>query len=220
MVAAVMIDTDAAFLEAWTRLRPSAQSARRRPHLIQGLAELILGPDSERHRWDHAVAGLLRAAAASGRPEVLFGCTDCGCEIEVALPVTELLAVNDATPHQLPGPGSEADAAVTVGDVVALSAMDPDAARDFAAERWPADLDDDFPMLAPTLATPCPECGSEQEIVIDVVGLAWAAIEDRAVLLVDDVVELALAFGWSEREVLAVPGDRRRLYREMVAGRG
>jgi hypothetical protein len=38
-------------------------------------------------------------------------------------------------------------------------------------------------------------------------------VAERARTFLDDVVVLARAYGWSEADVLAVPADRRALYR-------
>lgn len=148
---------------------------------------------------------------------VLFACPGCDCDIEVSLPIDELIAAQPPEVDRLRAPDTAAE--VTVGDVVALAGMDPEAARAFAGQRWPDSLDHDFPIMAPAVVTRCPECGQDQEVVVDVIGLGWAAIEDTAMRVIDDVVALATAFGWNEPEVLAIPADRRRLYREMAGRR-
>lgn len=203
-----MVTDDAVFLDAWSRLRASG-----RPQLIHGLSDLALGEGSGDRGWDEAVAGFLRTAAAAttGEPRILFGCRSCQCQIEVMLPVAELLSAHDQAKLI-----NDASPPVTVDDVIELAALPADEARTAASDRWSAEDEERHPMLAPSLAAGCPDCGTDNDVVIDAIGLAWAAIEDRARALLDDVVGLASAFGWSEPEVLAIPAERRRAYLELV----
>jgi hypothetical protein len=66
------------------------------------------------------------------------------------------------------------------------------------------------------LALKCPECAHRWSVVFDIVTLFWREIERRARRLLFDVHELALAYGWSEKEVLGLSAARRETYLEMV----
>lgn len=73
------------------------------------------------------------------------------------------------------------------------------------------------PALGLTLAMDCPECGAALDEGFDPAAWLWAEIEEMARGLLNEVVRLARAFGWSEREILAMPPARRALYLSEVA---
>jgi len=66
------------------------------------------------------------------------------------------------------------------------------------------------------LAVACPACGHRWQAVFDIVSFFWREIESWACRLLRDVHALAGAYGWSEREILALSPFRRRCYLDMV----
>ncbi|MDO9598370.1 MAG: hypothetical protein Q7J47_11685 [Azoarcus sp.] len=80
-----------------------------------------------------------------------------------------------------------------------------DAAMD-AADPW-ADL---------TLGIRCPACGHEDEAVFDIGAYLWDEIDSHARRLLDDIHTLALAYGWTEPEILALSDTRRAAYLDRV----
>ena len=66
------------------------------------------------------------------------------------------------------------------------------------------------------LAVACPDCGHRWLAVFDIVSFFWREIESWACRLLRDVHALARAYGWSEREILALSPFRRRCYLDMV----
>ena len=66
------------------------------------------------------------------------------------------------------------------------------------------------------LALDCPACGAHWQSVFDIVTFLWGEIEDWAQRLLYDVHLLASAYGWSERDIVAMTPRRRRMYLEMV----
>jgi hypothetical protein len=62
----------------------------------------------------------------------------------------------------------------------------------------------------------CPDCGHAWQAVFDIAAFLWRELEGRARHLLADVHVLALAYGWSEREILELPPSRRLLYLELV----
>jgi hypothetical protein len=62
----------------------------------------------------------------------------------------------------------------------------------------------------------CPECGREQDHVVDVVEFLWAEVDSRVRRLLSDIHALASAYGWSEAEILALGEGRRALYLETI----
>jgi hypothetical protein len=68
------------------------------------------------------------------------------------------------------------------------------------------------------LATTCPECGHSQSIAFDPVHFTAAEIRHSAQRILQDVVDIARAFHWSERDILALPDDRRAWYVAAATG--
>ncbi len=72
------------------------------------------------------------------------------------------------------------------------------------------------PMAETRLTLRCPECGEEWEETFDIVSFFWAEIEAQAKRLLFEIHTLALAYGWTESEILSLSEPRRALYLEMV----
>ena len=64
----------------------------------------------------------------------------------------------------------------------------------------------------------CPECGAEVLADVDVVLLLTERLTDEAHSVLADVAALAAAFGWSERDVLALPPVRLAAYLKLAQG--
>jgi hypothetical protein len=64
----------------------------------------------------------------------------------------------------------------------------------------------------------CPGCGSEWATGLNIEAYFWAELQEWARRLLRDVHCLASAYGWSERDILAMSARRRRLYLEALAG--
>jgi hypothetical protein len=94
------------------------------------------------------------------------------------------------------------------GDLVAI-AME---ARERLANRM-LDLD---PQAETSLALTCPTCGHGWQQLFDPAGYLLALLDTYAERLLDDVHQLAGAYGWSEADVLALPARRRRRYLELI----
>ena len=62
----------------------------------------------------------------------------------------------------------------------------------------------------------CPACAHEWELGFDIVAHLWDELEDWAQRAVAEVHVLAGAYGWSERDILALSPTRRRCYLDMV----
>jgi hypothetical protein len=63
----------------------------------------------------------------------------------------------------------------------------------------------------------CPACRHRWSIGFDVLSYLWSEIDDWAPRTLRDVHGLASAYGWSERDILAMSSARRRWYLELVA---
>jgi hypothetical protein len=81
-----------------------------------------------------------------------------------------------------------------------------------------AAMDDADPWADMSLAIRCPACGHEDTAALDLADLLWEEIESRVGHLIDDVHSLALAYGWSERDILSISETRRAAYLTRVQG--
>jgi hypothetical protein len=72
------------------------------------------------------------------------------------------------------------------------------------------------PGAAIELQLCCPHCGREQAVLFDIVAYLCDEIADWAQQTLADVHLLARAYGWSERDILALTPARRRSYVQMV----
>ena len=93
-------------------------------------------------------------------------------------------------PDEIPGPGVEAAVDAAMEAVAPAGAVD--------------------------LLVRCPECGLESAVPLDVLALLWSEVEAEAARLLRDVHDLAVSYGWTEAEVLALSPRRRATYLAMV----
>ena len=62
----------------------------------------------------------------------------------------------------------------------------------------------------------CPECGNKWQAAFDIVSFFWNEINVWAQHVLQEVHVLASAYGWSEREILAMSSLRRQVYLDLV----
>jgi hypothetical protein len=72
------------------------------------------------------------------------------------------------------------------------------------------------PLADIQLNLTCPSCEHKWHAVFDIVSFLWTEIEVWAWRMLCDVHTLARAYGWSERDILALSATRRQFYLEMV----
>jgi len=68
------------------------------------------------------------------------------------------------------------------------------------------------PLTTLTLYTVCPECGGDNQLPLDLEALCLGLLAQEGSRLLDQIHQLALAYHWSEAEILAIPPARRREY--------
>ncbi|MEA2587768.1 MAG: hypothetical protein QOH66_695 [Actinomycetota bacterium] len=71
------------------------------------------------------------------------------------------------------------------------------------------------PQADVQLAFRCPACDRAWSAPFDIASYVWDEVDDWAQRLVRDVHALAGAYGWTERDILAMSARRRRLYLEL-----
>ena len=74
------------------------------------------------------------------------------------------------------------------------------------------------PQANVELALRCTACEREWPVVFDIVAYLWDEISAWSRQIIHEVHRLASAYGWSEREVLAMGAARRAVYLEMADG--
>jgi predicted RNA-binding Zn-ribbon protein involved in translation (DUF1610 family) len=70
------------------------------------------------------------------------------------------------------------------------------------------------PQAETLLDFECPECGLRWQALFDVLTFLWTELQARAGNLLNDVHNLARAYGWSEKDILGMSAVRRRYYLE------
>lgn len=67
-----------------------------------------------------------------------------------------------------------------------------------------------------TIASTCPACGHQWEVVFDIVSYFWSEVSAWAVRMMHEVHTLASAYGWREADILTMSAWRRQRYLEMI----
>jgi hypothetical protein len=98
------------------------------------------------------------------------------------------------------------------GKAIAASDLPPDI-RGAIMDR----MEHEEPLANITLDAACPACGHRWRIVFDIVSFFWTEINAWAIRLMREVHLLASAYGWRERDILAMGARRRQRYLEMVS---
>ncbi|MDT0184480.1 hypothetical protein Q9S36_30255 [Microbacterium sp. ARD31] len=231
----------AATLDLWDTLAAVAPPARGAAVLVaRGVAPDLVAAG------DVPLAVAAREALVTLRDRVgpvldtTLACPACEALLDVPLPLDQVLAGSA-------GPPLDVDVDVDVDGVVvrgpttsdvlaALASADPAATLRAQCVTWPAgsDPDADADLAARVAATAeqvcglagtslrlhCPECGREVVADVDAVGLLTERVAEEARDVLADVATLAAAFGWSEREVLALPPSRWHAYLGLVGAQG
>jgi hypothetical protein len=197
-----------------------------------------VGADLDVGSRDVLLARLLQAVAG---PLVLArAACPCGASLDVPVDVAAVAAlpVHAAGKVLLVDVGGAAVRVrlPTTDDLLALRGVPAVAARDLLLRRCLTDdgaepastvsaavsaaVDAAMEAVAPAgaidLAVTCPECATTTAAALDVPLLLWAEVEARAAAVMAEVHALAVAYGWTEPDVLALGPRRRAVYLELV----
>lgn len=80
-----------------------------------------------------------------------------------------------------------------------------------------AHIADADPLADIQLRFRCPACDHQWEQTLDITIFFWREISERARRLLHQIHLLAWAYGWREKEILALPERRRKHYLDMVS---
>lgn len=175
---------------------------------------------------------------------MVFACRACGTPMEMAAPVSGFCSILDnAVDHgEATHDGyllrvrlsDSADLAAALGEQTdeaarfllltrCVDAIDPDGAPS-PADRLPrealraaAEAADALHAGAEILLdNTCPACAAQHSVAFDALQLLWREVQNAAGRLVDDVHELAWAYGWAEQSILTMSPARRQAYLDRV----
>jgi hypothetical protein len=96
-------------------------------------------------------------------------------------------------------------------------ALEPSELPDEILERAAAVLAESDPGADLTVSLNCSECGHAWQVAFDIAAYLWAEINALAKRLLTEVHLLGQAYGWSERDILAMSAARRHFYLTMVS---
>ena len=144
----------------------------------------------------------------------LTNCPACGEEIELSFDVDEV---------RRGAPGVSDVHLPTTEDLIAIEHFtDVAQARAALLARCGASEEDveRMAMLDPQadvqIDADCPSCGHRWREPFDIVTFLWTEVSALARRLLADVHDLASAYHWSERDILALSPARRNAYLEML----
>jgi hypothetical protein len=155
----------------------------------------------------------VRVENAVGTPEIAVAVA--GYELQIRLPnSTDLSAI-----AREPGADRQRRLLFERCLIVARRNGQPTSPRELPAETIDAvaeRLAEADPQADVRIAVSCPFCGKGWQAAFDIVSFLWSEIEAWAGGVLRDVHILASAYGWCERDILALSAARRQFYLEMV----
>jgi hypothetical protein len=120
------------------------------------------------------------------------------------------------TSRDLASVAAEIDERAAARKLLRLSCADESDFADEEMESVGELLAEADPLAETLLDLTCAACGRHWQAPLDIAAWLWAEIEARARRLLCDVHDLAAAYGWTEREILALSELRRAHYLELV----
>jgi hypothetical protein len=209
---------------------------------LAGLASRVCAGDAQWSALPAAELGalalLLRRAWLGDAIRTDSSCLlpQCGERVDVAFTIEDYLGhrrprpFRDAVPsadepgwHVLVGTETRFRAPTVADLLAALQATDPQAAliaecvrparvSAAAARRIDRALTALAPAAAGEISGSCPACGAELSLWFDPVTFILAELRDGARFVHSEITALAAATGWSERDLAAMPRERRVAY--------
>jgi hypothetical protein len=96
------------------------------------------------------------------------------------------------------------------------TAVEPGQLPPEVVEHLMADMARQDPDAEVLIGLTCPACQHAWRLGFDIVSHLWGELEDWVQRTLADVHGLACAYGWAERDILAMSATRRQLYLDMV----
>jgi hypothetical protein len=185
----------------------------------------------------------LREAVFGPRMTGLISCPTCGESLELDFAASELVAAPKPDAQGLTVCGEDYAVQLRLPDsrdLLACAASDPVEAAAVLLRRCvvsacirgetaaPDDLPPSLvaemacllaeadPQVDMRFALTCASCGHKWRASFDIVPFLWAEMDAWAGRLLQEVHALASAYGWAERDILALAPARRSLYLRML----
>jgi len=224
---------------AWQALLLLAASCPEKS--IDELAKLSIG-----HR--DALLLTLREKTFGQLLNGIVTCAKCGEQLELTMKIADILVDKKIGPKELTTtidryevifrlPDSTdidfldetidlAAARLMIYDRCILSICDTSEKKEISVDALPAEVMNEIsdriakadPQADMLIDLSCPSCSREWQMGFDIVSFFWSEINTWAYRILYEVRNLAMAYGWSERDILAMSPRRRQIYLEMING--
>jgi len=178
----------------------------------------------------------LRCAWFGPRFEAVLACPRCQQLLELAIDLRDISArapthslsddiqvaggrFRPPTARDLAAITTEPNAALATQHLLRRLRLDGPAATTWTDDETQAiedAIDSADPLAHISLAVGCEHCGHGWQAPLDIAASLWDELAALARDVVAQVHELASAYGWSERDILAMPATRRALYLQQV----
>jgi hypothetical protein len=153
-------------------------------------------------------------------------CPSCGTAVELAFDTRPMAALPSRQPGDGPRLPDSRDLLAISGCSDAAAARARLASRCLGRESAGAEeidaLSEALSAADPAgdiaLNVTCPACATAWEVLFDPGAYFWCELDSAAIEALREVDALAAAYGWSERDVLAMSRERRRIYLGLVLG--
>lgn len=180
---------------------------------------------------------LLRGRQFGGSIDCVADCGACGETLEFPVRVDDLTTPTPPFPDTATVPWAGSEITVRPANSTDLLALDglpeaerlttlmrrcaavqgddalPDGAEEAVASAM-ASLD---PGADLSFALTCPACGAEWESLFDIAAYFWTEVDLTARRLLPEVHVIARAYGWSEKDILALSPARRSSYLALIS---
>ncbi|QDT90449.1 T4 family baseplate hub assembly chaperone [Gimesia algae] len=203
---------------------------------IEGIGELTVGERDRRLL-------LIRNRLFGDRVDGITECPGCGERVELSFSITNIIGeATSSSPASLHADGYEIHWRLPTSRDLAELAEEtlPSRIRDQLIERClqnvlhqqqqikPLECPENIiqkvckamatadPFSETCLGSECPVCGHEWEAAFDIGTYLWHELEVWTRRLLGEVHRLASAYGWYERDILAMTANRRKIYLDMV----
>jgi hypothetical protein len=176
----------------------------------------------------------LRTAVFGPQADAFAECPRCAERLEFRFDTGRIGQPNGAkeTPNELEVSGRRVPFRLPTSRDLAetAAAPDPSSALRRLAERcvFGIDLPNDAiealsgailaadPQAEISLDFTCPACSHRWDLLFEIAEFLWTELAAQARHLLREIDALARAYGWTEREILTLPAQRRQSYMELV----
>lgn len=83
-------------------------------------------------------------------------------------------------------------------------------------EKISRELETGDPFSSISFLLACPDCRHRWKTILDIGAYFWEEIRIEAIRLLRDIHLLARSYGWTEKDILSIPPERRQLYLDMI----